>query len=114
VAVRRRVDDDELVRLVAVTLVALLALGKVLSPQFLIWLLPVVPLVAGRRGRWATGVLAAALVVTHVWFPDVYRDYVDLLDARSTAVLLLRNALLVGLLAILAWPAARDRRAAAT
>ena len=111
VALRRRLDEDELVRLVAVVLVALLALGQVLSPQFLVWLLPVVPLVAGRRGRWATGLLALALVVTHVWFPEVYRDYVDLLDAPSTAVLLLRNAILVGLLALLAWPWGRPRGA---
>jgi hypothetical protein len=111
-AFRRRLDDDELVRLAAIVLVAVLALGQVLSPQFLVWLLPVVPLVAGPRGRWATGVLALALVVTHVWFPDVYRDYVDLLDASSTAVLLLRNALLVALLALLAWPRARPRTAA--
>ena len=112
VALRRRLDEDELVRLAAVVLVALLALGQVLSPQFLVWLLPVVPLVAGPRGRWATGLLALALVVTHVWFPDVYRDYVDLLDARSTAVLLLRNAVLIGLLALLVWPARRARRTA--
>ena len=38
-------------------------------------------------------------------FPDVYRDYVNQLDARSAAVLLVRNGLLVALLATLAWPA---------
>jgi hypothetical protein len=113
-ALRRRLDEDELVRLAAIVLVTLLALGQVLSPQFLVWLIPVVPLVAGPRGRWATGVLALALVVTHVWFPDVYRDYVDLLDAPSTAVLLLRNALLIGLLALLAWPRRRPPSAATT
>jgi hypothetical protein len=110
-ALRRRLDDDELVRLTATVLVALLALGQVLSPQFLVWLIPVVPLVAGARGRWATCLLAIALVVTHVWFPDVYRDYVDYLDAPSTAVLLVRNAVLVGLLVLLAWPRARPRTA---
>jgi Glycosyltransferase family 87 len=108
-AALRPLGADELVRLCAVVLAALLALGRVLSPQFVIWLLPFVPLVAGRRGRWATILLAAVLGLTHVWFPDVYRDYVNLLDAPSTALLLLRNVLLVALLGVLAWPA-RGRR----
>jgi hypothetical protein len=111
-AARRPLPADELVRLCAVVLVALLALGRVLSPQFVIWLLPFVPLVAGRRGRIATIVLAAALALTHVWFPDVYRDYVNLLDAPSTALLGVRNALLVAVLAVLVWPARRREDAA--
>lgn len=106
-AVRRPLPPDELVRLCALVVVATLAVGRVLSPQFLIWLLPLVPLLAGRRGRAATALLAVALVVTHVWFPDVYRDFVNLLDAPSTALLLARNALLVALLAVVAWPSAR-------
>ena len=56
---------------------AQLALGRVLSPQFVLWLVPLVPLVAGRRGRAATALLALALVATQVWFPDLYRDYVN-------------------------------------
>jgi hypothetical protein len=106
-AARRPLPGDELVRLCAIVLVALLALGRVLSPQFVIWLLPFVPLVAGRRGRIATIVLAAVLALTHVWFPDVYRDYVNLLDAPSTALLVMRNALLVAVLAALVWPTRR-------
>ena len=36
-----------------------LALGRVLSPQFVLWLVPLVPLVAARRGRIATALLAS-------------------------------------------------------
>ncbi len=109
-AARRPTSGDELVRSTAIVVTAIVALGQVLSPQFLIWLLPLVPLVAGRRGLAATGLLATALATTHAWFPSVYRHYVNNLDATSTAVLLARNVLLVALFLVLAWPS-RSRRA---
>src|SRR5262249_14386486 len=54
-------DRERLVRYFAATVCAFIVLGKVLSPQFLIWLIPLVPLVAGRRGLVATGLLGLAL-----------------------------------------------------
>jgi hypothetical protein len=104
---RRTDDDDRFLTGCAAVVAAQLALGRVLSPQFVLWLLPLVPLVAGRRGRIASALLAAALVATHVWFPGLYRDYVNARAAPETAYLLGRNALLVALLAVLAAPTAR-------
>ena len=66
---------ERLVRCSAAIVVAFVALGKVLSPQYLIWLIPLVPLVAGRRGLAASGLLAAALVLTQLWFPFRYWDW---------------------------------------
>ena len=62
-------EPERLLRFAAAALVAFVALGKVVSPQFLIWLIPVVPLVAGRRGLAASALLGAALVTTQRWFP---------------------------------------------
>src|SRR5437764_5422241 len=91
-----------LVRYSAAAVCAFVAFGKVLSPQFLIWLIPLVPLVRGRRGVAATAVLTAALVLTQVWFPGSYFDYVG--SFRDAWVVLVRNVTLVILLLVLAWP----------
>ena len=96
------------VRDCAAVVAAQIALGRVLSPQFVLWLVPLVPLVAGRRGRLASGLLAAALVLTHVWFPELYRDYVNERGAPETAYLLLRNGVLLALLVVLAAPSLRS------
>ena len=107
---RRAVDDDRLVTDCAAVVAAQLALGRVLSPQFVLWLVPLVPLVTGRRGRIATALLASALVATHAWFPGLYRDYVNARGAPETTYLLGRNALLVALLVVLAAPTVRSLR----
>jgi hypothetical protein len=107
---RPDVSGARLVRDCAAVVAAQLALGRVLSPQFVLWLVPLVPLVAGRRGRVATALLAVALVATQLWFPDLYRDYVNERGAVETAYLLGRNALLLAVLVVLAAPAVRPFR----
>jgi hypothetical protein len=86
----------------AATMVSLTVSGKVLSPQYMIWLLPVIPLVGGRTWRAATAVFVAVLVLTQMEFP-IY--YFNLIDYHPHAVLLLvaRNIGLVVLL-VLCWP----------
>ncbi|HEX2302390.1 MAG TPA: glycosyltransferase 87 family protein [Gaiella sp.] len=112
VAAWRRPDASgaRLVRDCAAVVAAQLALGRVLSPQFVLWLVPLVPLVAGRRGRVATALLALALVATQLWFPDLYRDYVNERGAAETTYLLGRNALLFAVLVVLTAPAVRPFR----
>ena len=86
----------------AATMVALLVCGKVLSPQFMVWLLPVGFLVAGRYGPAAAAATAAAMLLTFAYFPHHYWDLVALHDG-PIAVLVLRDSLLIALLAC-AWP----------
>jgi len=86
----------------AAALVAFVALGKVLSPQFLIWLIPVVPLVQGRRGLNASLLLAAALVVTQFWFPYRYWDLALHFGALESWLVLVRDLVLVALFLYLA------------
>lgn len=108
-AARGPATPERLVRWSAASLTAFIAFDKVLSPQFLIWLLPVVPLVRGRRGLAASALLALALLLTQVWFPIRYFDLVHF-DAFPSWVLLARDLVLLALLAVLTAPArARPR-----
>jgi uncharacterized membrane protein len=105
---RRPATDPRLLRYSAAAVCAFIAFGKVLSPQFLLWLIPLVPLVRGRRGLAATALLTTALVLTQVWFPAHYFDYVG--SFHNAGVVLARNGTLVALLLVLAWPDRVARR----
>jgi Glycosyltransferase family 87 len=99
-------DRERFVLACAAALTAFVTLGKVLSPQFLIWLVPVVPLVAGRRGLVASALLAVAMVLTQFWFPYRYWDLALEFDVAASWLVLVRDLVLVGLL-ITVWPRAR-------
>ena len=107
---RRPRSGEELVRWSAAALVAFVALGKVLSPQFLIWLAPLVPLVAGRRGLRATGVLAFALVLTQLWFPTRYWELALQFQPLASGLVLARDLVLVALLVVLVSPGREPAR----
>lgn len=93
-------EPERLVRYVAACVAAFVVLGRVLSPQYLIWLVPLIPLVRGRRGLAAAGLLACAAVLGQVWYPSRYLDYAY--HDRLAWVVLLRDLLLVAMLVVLA------------
>lgn len=99
---------ERFLRYAAASVCAFIAFGKVLSPQFLLWLVPLVPLVRGRRGVAATTILATALVLTQVWFPQRYWEYVG--SFRLAWVVLARDLVLVALVGLLVLPVRVARR----
>jgi hypothetical protein len=78
---------------------AFAALGKVLSPQFLVWLVPFGALAWTWGERTLALLLAAAVLLTQLEFPARYEE---LVDERTSLVLLVaaRNAALLAALAI--------------
>jgi uncharacterized membrane protein len=107
---RRVRTNAELVAACAAAVVAFIALGKVLSPQFLIWLIPLVPLV---RSRVAWALFALALVWTQGWFPQHYWPYALNFAQPQSWLVLMRDLLLVALLVVLVRPPVRAPAAAA-
>ena len=83
----------------AAAVVAFVAFGKVVSPQFLIWLVPLVPLAAAFSGLGAPVLFVAALILTQLWFPTRYWDVVDL--GAVGWLVLARDLVLVALLLVL-------------
>jgi uncharacterized membrane protein len=86
-------------------LLAFVALNKVLSPQYLLWLLPLAPLAYARGLRAPALAIAAAAVLTHVEFPSRYFDLVAG-DPAVIALVAVRNVLLVTALALVLRPRA--------
>jgi hypothetical protein len=103
---KREPSRYELAAYAAAVLTAFVALGKVLSPQFMIWLVPVVPL-ARRYG--ANALLLVALVLTQLWFPFRYWDLVREFDPLVSWLVLARDLVLLALLVVLVSSLRRER-----
>jgi uncharacterized membrane protein len=96
--------DERFVAHAAGAVAVLVAFGKVFSPQFLIWLIPLVPLVRGRRTLVAVPLFETALVLTQIWFPRHYWDLALRFASPYSWLLLARDVSVVALVAALVWP----------
>ncbi len=81
------------------TLLAAIVTDKVLSPQYVVWLLPFVPLVGARKSL----LFLVIVVITTIGYPLIFPALVEQ-NPAAVALLNLRNALLVVLFLWVAWP----------
>jgi uncharacterized membrane protein len=83
----------------AAAVAGFIAFTKVFSPQYLVWLVPLVVLVDGAAGVAAVSLAAVALVLAQVWFFHYHALFrID----WPVWLLLARDAVLVALYAVLA------------
>ena len=87
---------------------AFAALGKVLSPQYMLWLVPLGALAFAWRLHALAAATAAALLLTQLEFPARYFDLVDR-EAFPVALVAARNLVLIGVV-LLALRALRPAR----
>jgi hypothetical protein len=85
----------------AAAVTVLLAFGKVLSPQYLIWLLPLVVVVEPRVRRLAVGLLVAACALTQSWYPRRAYELAVHFHQPESWLLLARDLVLVALALVL-------------
>ncbi len=105
----RRAAD--LVAASTAAIAAVVLLGKVLSPQFLVWLVPLVALTLARDGWFAAVPMLAAAGLTHAYYPGLHDELVAG-EALPVSLLLARNvALLILFLVLLRDVRARARAA---
>jgi uncharacterized membrane protein len=91
-------SPQRLVLAFAAAVAAFLAFNKFVSPQYVVWLIPLVLLLPGRTGLVATGLVAASLVLAQIWFFHYSRVF-EL--ERITWLIVVRDAALLALYALL-------------
>jgi hypothetical protein len=95
----RRPDPRDLVLASLAAVTAFAVLGKVLSPQFVIWIVPLGALAFAWRMRTLAAAVAAAAVLTQLEFPARYFDLVAR-ESLPVALVALRNAALLLVVAL--------------
>jgi hypothetical protein len=105
----RRPEPRHMVLCGFAALLAFVTLGKVFSPQYVIWLAPFAAIAWVWGFRAVALLTTGAIVLTHVEFPS---RYFDLINVQDTVVRIVaaRNALLLVALGLLVVALARSPR----
>jgi hypothetical protein len=108
----QRARDDraaiaELARYSVAAVAAGVVFGHVLSPQFVLWLLPFPLLVTGRRAYVLAALWAIAALLTLEEFPGRYWQYAADFNGDVAALVLTRNLALVAIVLVAVVPGRR-------
>lgn len=98
-----RATKERLLAWCTAAVCAFIVFDAVLSPQYLLWLVPMVMVVSGRKGLRAVGLLALAMAMTQIWFPHHFVGLKHFQPLESWGVIA-RDLVLLALFGTLAWP----------
>jgi hypothetical protein len=87
----------------AAAVCAFIVFDRVLSPQYLIWLAPLVAVLPGRRGYAAAALLACAMSMTQIYYP-LHFDPLKTFEPLESWAVVGRDLVLCTLFLTLAWP----------
>jgi hypothetical protein len=87
------IKPPTLARLFLVPLLSFVAFNQVLSPQYMIWILPLAAVLAIEKDLFVALLLVVATWLTPFFFPTL--EYITGLNLRETIILLFRNIILV-------------------
>ncbi|MCW5849786.1 MAG: DUF2029 domain-containing protein [Anaerolineae bacterium] len=97
-------DEDAIPRLLRFSALSILAFvlpNKVFSPQYLVWLIPLLPMLRDRQ-RWLVwGLFGFILALTQYVYPSHWVELTRFLDPRPIFALAARNILLLPLFVLL-------------
>ncbi len=96
-----RTSPADQVVVVLALLLALMTFGKVLSPQYFIWILPAWALVAARD-KWIAVLGGLTLALTQAEFPARYWFLLDM-EPTTLAIVVMRNILLLATFVVALW-----------
>jgi hypothetical protein len=96
-----RAAPADIALVVLAIVLAIVTFGKVLSPQFFIWILPAWALVA-CRDAWIGVLGGLALALTQAEFPALYWNLLDM-QPLPLAIVVARNTLLLAAFVVALW-----------
>jgi hypothetical protein len=98
---RLRAAPADQALVVLALLLALMTFGKVLSPQYFIWILPAWALVA-CRDRWVGVLGGLTLALTQAYFPASFLNLLNM-EPAALAIVVARNTLLLVTFVVTLW-----------
>jgi hypothetical protein len=97
------VSTANLIKYTTLVVAVFMLTNKVFSAQYMAWLCPLIPLIAGGTPYLISGLFMVAAILTQYVYPYNYISF-ELGHSLPVSILLLRNLILIITTVLIAWP----------